>query len=72
MDLEGEQHALANVIAKLVQRFPDIPRPRIEKVVTSEYEALAGRPVRIYIATLVEHGAKSRLFAESNTSSVRG
>jgi len=72
MDLDEELNAVSNIIAKLVVRFPDIPRPHIEKVVTSEYEALSGRPLRLYISTLVEHGAKSRLFAETNAYSSTG
>lgn len=69
MDLDDERNAVANIVAKLVDRFPDIPRPHIETVVASEYEALSGRPVRLYISTLVEHAAKSRLFAESGSYS---
>lgn len=71
MDDEEERHAVANVIDRLANRFPEVPRPRIEMIVESEYEALSGRPVRLYIPVLVERESRGRLHAEASTDSDR-
>ncbi len=59
-----ENKAVAEVVDRLAERFPSIPRSRVDDVVQSERQALDGKPIRDYIPVLVEHGAKARLREE--------
>ncbi len=63
-----EDKAVADVVERLAERFPSIPRNRVEEIVEGERRALEGKPIRDYIPVLVEHGAKARLRDESTTS----
>jgi len=58
---EHEDHAVAQVIDRLAERYPDRPRSFIEDVVTAERHLLDGKPIRDYVPVLIEHGAKARL-----------
>jgi hypothetical protein len=60
----NEDKAVAEVSDRLAERFPSIPRSRIDEVVESERRALEGKPIRDYVPVLVEHGAKARLREE--------
>ncbi|TFC82431.1 three-helix bundle dimerization domain-containing protein [Cryobacterium sp. TMT3-29-2] len=46
---------------RLTQRFPAVPRSRVERDVREEHEALSGRPIRDFIPALVEHGVTERM-----------
>ncbi|WP_202106957.1 three-helix bundle dimerization domain-containing protein [Agromyces seonyuensis] len=59
-----ERNAIANVIERLVERFPTLTRERVEAVVGEEAERLADGRVREYIPALVEHAADERLRLE--------
>jgi hypothetical protein len=56
-----EDKAVAEVADRLAERFPSIPRSHVDEVVQSERRSLDGKPIRDYIAVLVEHGAKAKL-----------
>ncbi|HCB59616.1 MAG TPA: hypothetical protein DEP82_17330 [Arthrobacter bacterium] len=64
---EGEDRAVAHVIDRLAERFPDVPRSSIERAVQERRAALAGNPVRDYIPVLIEHGAKDLLRESTRT-----
>ncbi|AMM22697.1 hypothetical protein AX769_21480 (plasmid) [Frondihabitans sp. PAMC 28766] len=51
---------VAQVTALLTRRFP----LKTISHVTEEYDALAGKPIRIYVPNLVEHAARHRLSHE--------
>jgi hypothetical protein len=63
-----EDKAVREVAERLAERFPSVPRTRIDEVVQSERRALDGKPIRDYIPVLVEHGAKARLRDELTTN----
>ncbi len=58
---QEEDRAVAKVIDRLAEKFPESPRVRIEQAVHEQQEALAGNPVRDYVPVLIEHAAKNRL-----------
>ncbi|MDR6508544.1 three-helix bundle dimerization domain-containing protein [Arthrobacter oryzae] len=61
MDETEKQETIAKVTERLAARYPEAPRPLVARVVAEEYETLDTSPIRTYIPTLVEHGAKNRL-----------
>ncbi|MBG6213417.1 hypothetical protein RCH23_001018 [Cryobacterium sp. CAN_C3] len=61
MNLDDEYRAVAKVVDRLVERFPELPRPRIEKAVYEQHHVFDGRPVRDYVPMLVEREVKARL-----------
>ena len=61
MNPQEEDRAVAKVIDRLAEKFPDAPRVRIEEAVHEQQEALARNPVRDYVPVLIEHAAKDRL-----------
>ncbi len=63
-----EDKAVAEVLHRLAERFPSIPRSHIDEIVQSEWQSLDGKPIRDYIPVLVEHGAKARLRDEVKAS----
>ena len=60
-----EQHAVENVVARLVERFPSVGRDRVVQVVDEELAALEDGRLREYIPALVEHAADERLRQEA-------
>jgi hypothetical protein len=52
------------IVQRLVNRFPDAPRPRVLDIVGEEYDALDQGKIRAYIPPLVEHSARNRLQRE--------
>jgi hypothetical protein len=64
MDDTEKHDTIAKVTDRLAERYPDAPRPFVARVVAEEYETLDASPIRTYIPTLVEHGAKNRLNRE--------
>ncbi|WP_427135285.1 three-helix bundle dimerization domain-containing protein [Pseudarthrobacter sp. S9] len=59
--MDDESKAVDNVVERLAERFPHIPRPSIEQAVREEHQALDGGRIRDYVPVLVEHAAKARL-----------
>jgi hypothetical protein len=64
-DAEREP-TIRNVAERLAARFPTAPRHRIEGIVAEEYDSLDTGRIRIYIPTLVENSARTRLHRELN------
>ncbi|HYI32055.1 MAG TPA: hypothetical protein VEX88_01185 [Glaciibacter sp.] len=65
MDAEKEKALIVGVVDRLAKKFPGVDRERVEMIVQTAYQDLADRPLRDYIAILVEHESKSLLRAES-------
>ncbi|TFC85279.1 hypothetical protein E3T28_06715 [Cryobacterium sinapicolor] len=61
VNLNDELQAVEKVVDRLTERFPDVPRSRVERAVREEHEAFSGRPIRDFVPVLVEHGVKERL-----------
>ena len=59
-DIDDEE-TLRQVVDRLAEKFPDLPRPEIESAARAEFDALTGRPVRDYLSILTERAAKKRL-----------
>jgi hypothetical protein len=57
----SDEDTIQQVVEHLQEKFPDKPRADIESVARAEFEAYAGRPVRDYLAILVERSSKKRL-----------
>lgn len=57
----NDEEIIRQVVHRLAERFPDAPHEEVERVVKSEFDSLAGRPIRDYLSTLVERAAKKRL-----------
>lgn len=64
-DAEREP-TIRKVADRLATRFPGAPRHRIEGIVAEEYDSLDSGRIRIYIPTLIENSARSRLHRELN------
>ena len=64
-DAEREP-TIRKVAERLSSRFPAAPRHRIEGIVAEEYDSLDTGRIRIYIPTLVENSARTRLHRELN------
>ena len=64
-DAEREP-TIRKVSERLASRFPAAPRHRIEGIVAEEYDSLDTGRIRIYIPTLVENSARTRLHRELN------
>jgi hypothetical protein len=56
-----DEETIEQIVDRLQQRFPDRPRADIEQATRAEFTELAGRPVRDYLAILVERSTKKRL-----------
>jgi hypothetical protein len=69
MQSPNEDEAIAGVAAKLAERFPTVPASEIESIVTEEHRKFDGRPVRAYVAVLVEQAAKRRLLQPAQLAS---
>lgn len=64
MNAEEEARAVDQVVDRLVQRFPAVPRDRVAAIVGEEHRVLYGNPIRDFVPVLVEHEARERLRAE--------
>jgi hypothetical protein len=64
-----DEETIQQIVERLVAKFPDTPRAEIETIARSEFDDLAGRPVRDYLAILVERSSKKRLKKASNAGS---
>ncbi len=60
-----QESTISQVTERLAARFPEAPRHRIESIVGEEYHSLDTGRIRIYVPTLVENSARSRLHREA-------
>lgn len=58
---EHEGRALAEVVERLVDRFPDLPEDRIRAVVASTHREFEGHRIRDFVPILVERHARAQL-----------
>lgn len=58
---ESEERAVSEVIDRLSEKYPAVDRARIETIVAEEHLAFAGKPVRDFVAVLVEKSSKKRV-----------
>ena len=56
-----DDETVQQIVDRLQARFPEMSREDIEAAAWSEYRELSGRPVRDYLAILVERSTKKRL-----------
>lgn len=61
MDQLQEDQAIAKVVDRLADRFPELGRARVDQVVVETRRLLDGNPIRDYVPVLVERTAKARL-----------
>ena len=59
----SEAEAISRVVQRLRQQFPEVPPEALEEVVNGHYEAFDGRPVRNFVAVLVERATRAELQA---------
>ncbi|MBF4573923.1 hypothetical protein ITJ64_15515 [Herbiconiux sp. VKM Ac-1786] len=59
-----DEETIEQIVDRLQERFPDRDRAEIEAVARDEYRTLEGRPVRDYLAILVERSTRKRLKKE--------
>jgi hypothetical protein len=57
--------AVEHAASRLAERFPNVPRERIEALVRQRHGVFEGAPVRDFVPVLVEHDVKRILAAES-------
>lgn len=56
-----DENMLRQVVDRLQEKLPDVPRAEIESTARTEFDALSGRPVHDYLAILTERAAKKKL-----------
>lgn len=61
MDDEHERVAVAGVLDRLEEHFPDLEPAAVEAAVRLACTELTGNPIRDFVPLLVEHTAKERL-----------
>lgn len=61
---EDKDPIISKVVDRLAARYPAAPRHRIESIVGEEYDSLDTGRIRIYIPTLIENSARTRLHRE--------
>ncbi|MFF2050201.1 three-helix bundle dimerization domain-containing protein [Leifsonia sp. NPDC058194] len=66
---EEELVAVEHAASRLAERFPRIPRDRIEQLVRERHEEFSGAPVRDFVPVLVEHDVKRQLASETGGAS---
>lgn len=66
MDAEKEKASIAGVVDRLARKFPDVAHDRVHAIVQAAYTELADKPLRDYIAVLVEHESKAQLREETS------
>jgi len=57
----SDEDTIQQVTERLQAKFPDMPREEIENATRAEFDDFAGRPVKDYLAILVERSTKKRL-----------
>ncbi len=61
MGVSEELRALGGIVDRSVEKFPAVPRDKIEDVVQQEHRSLDTGRVRDFVPILVEHAARDRL-----------
>jgi uncharacterized protein (DUF433 family) len=61
MGVIEELRALDHVVDRLAEKYPEVPRKRIEDIVEEEHSSLDAGRVRDYVPILVEHAVRDRL-----------
>lgn len=69
---ETKEPIVKRVVERLAVRYPEAPRAHIAGIVGEEYDSLDRGRIRIYIPTLVEHSARTRLHREFDHGSPHG
>ena len=64
-----DEDTIRQVVDRLQEKNPDVPREHLERIAREEFDAIAGRPVRDYLSILTERAAKKRLKRESKVGS---
>jgi hypothetical protein len=59
-ELDPEE-VVTRVAANLTEKYPDLQKAEVEKVVRAELANLVDRPVQDYLAVLTERAAKKQL-----------
>ena len=65
-DSTDEDIAVEHAAERLAERFPTVPRERIDRLVEKHHESFEGAPVRTYVPVLIEHDVKQELNAEGH------
>lgn len=56
--------AVEHAASRLAERFPNVPRDHIERLVHERHVTFEGAPVRDFVPVLVEHDVKRVLVTE--------
>lgn len=59
--LDGEVHALRELVGRLAARFPDVPLNTVRQIVNASWDEFTGAPIRDFVPVLVERAARDRL-----------
>jgi len=59
-----EDIAVEHAAERLADRYPQVPRERIDELVEKHHEEFEGAPVRDFVPVLIEHDVKQELKAE--------
>ena len=63
---DEEDLAVEHAAERLAERYPEVPRQRIDELVERHYEQFDGAPVRDFVPVLIEHDVKQVLKAEEH------
>ncbi|NUR07634.1 MAG: hypothetical protein HOQ22_11790 [Nocardioidaceae bacterium] len=58
---EQDQESLAQVVERLVERFPHQSRDEVARTVTDSFREFEGSRIRDFVPILVENEARNRL-----------
>lgn len=61
MDSPDENKEIADIIARLERQFPDVAPNDVAALTNEIHHSFDGRPVRNFVAVIVEREAKERL-----------
>jgi hypothetical protein len=64
-----DEETIRQVVIRLTDKYPDAAPDEVESIARTEFEALAGRPVRDYLSILTERAAGKRLKQASKATS---
>ena len=63
-----EDIAVEHAAERLAERFPEVPRQRIDELVEKHHEEFEGAPVRDFVPVLIEHDVKQELASDAETA----
>ena len=64
LNRDDEDIAVEHAAERLAERYPSVPRERIDELVEKHHENFEGAPVRDFVPVLIEHDVKQELNAE--------